>query len=208
MSKQIIEPEVEKIYAILEKNRYSQKSIKKRIEAFLLDNVGRIATSEQIIEVSIDPITGKVPENWHQRLSELRTDDGYTILSWRNRGWLRVEEYLLASTEKRLKHNKRVKPTKETWEKVLLRAHNSCEWSEGSSICGLTEEDIDPIGGGKIKLTADHMNPHSINIDTDPSDSEQWQALCGRHQIMKKNYWNTSTGKMNVYAIINTPLKS
>ncbi len=65
---------------------YPQRSIKARMEAFFLENLGKVATREQLIEVATDPQSGRIPENWHQRLSELRTDDGYTILSWRNRG--------------------------------------------------------------------------------------------------------------------------
>jgi chloramphenicol O-acetyltransferase len=41
-------------------------------------------------------------------------------------------------------------------------------------------------------------------IDAYIKDINQWQALCGRHQVMKKNYWDTNTGKMNVYAIIQS----
>jgi len=190
------------------KKKYTQKSIKERIEALFLDNIGKIITREQIIQVAIDPKTKKQPENWHQRLSELRTDDGYTILSWRNRGWLQVEEYLMPSSEKRDNAGKRVKPDKNTWEAVLNRAKDTCEWTEGNEICGLKQGDIDPIGGGKVKLTPDHKNPHSINPDTDPNDINQWQALCGRHQVMKKNYWDTNTGKMNVYAIIQSSTKT
>lgn len=36
----------------------------------------------------------------------------------------------------------------------------------------------------------------------DPHDPDQWQALCGRHQVTKKNYWDNTTGKLNVYAIV------
>ena len=68
---------------------YRQASVRARIEAFFLDNLGKVATREQIIKVATDPETGRIPENWHQRLSELRTDKGYTILSWRNRGNLK-----------------------------------------------------------------------------------------------------------------------
>jgi hypothetical protein len=53
-------------------------------------------------------------------------------------------------------------------------------------------------------LTPDHKNPHSIKPDADPNNPKQWQALCGRHQVMKKNFWNTTTGKMNIYAIIQS----
>jgi len=77
------------------KGPYRQKSVKKRIEAIFLDNLGKVLTREQIIEAATDPDSGRQPENWHQRLSELRTDDGYTILSWRNRGDLKVQEYLM-----------------------------------------------------------------------------------------------------------------
>jgi hypothetical protein len=61
---------------------------------------------------------------------------------------------------------------------------------------------VDQVGGGRVKLTPDHKNPHSLNPDVDPRNPEQWQALCGRHQVMKKNYWDSNTGKMNTYAIV------
>jgi HrpA-like RNA helicase len=191
---------LEKVYGRVRK-KYKQSSIKQRIEALFLDNIGKIISREQILQVATDPITGKQPENWHQRLSELRTDDGYTILSWRNRGWLRVEEYLMTSPDKRTEAGKRVRPNKETWQQILTKAKHCCEWKEDGKLCGLKEGEIDPIGGGKVKLTPDHKKPHSINPESDPKDAKQWQALCGRHQVMKKNYWDTSTDKMNVYAI-------
>lgn len=197
----------DKVYGKLKKGGYKASSIKRRIEKLFLDNLGKVITREQIISVATDPISGKEPENWHQRLSELRTDDGYTILSWRNRGWLQVEEYLMPTAERRASAGKRVVPTNETWRMVLKNAHDACEWTEGGQICSLKEGEIDPIGGGKVTLTADHKNPHSIDPDADPNDSAQWQALCGRHQVMKKNYWDTSTGKMNIYAIIQSATK-
>ena len=72
---------------------YRQKSVKRRIEALFLDNLGKVLGREIILRAARDPKTKTEPENWHQRLSELRTDDGYTILSWRNRGDLKVQEY-------------------------------------------------------------------------------------------------------------------
>ena len=203
MSRKDKEPDVAKIYGIL-KGPYNQKSIKLRIEKLFLDNIGSIITSDQIKQVAVDPISKKEPENWHQRLSELRTDDGYTILSWRNRGWLQVEEYLMTSADKRPFANKRIKPSKETWRNVLERSNNSCEWNEAGHKCGLQEGEIDAISGGKVKLTPDHKNPHSVNPNSDPNNAEQWQALCGRHQVTKKNYWDNNTGKLNIYAIIQT----
>ncbi len=184
------------------KGSYLQASVRDRIRAFFLDNIGRVATREQILEVARDPKTGRTPENWHQRLSELRTDEGYTILSRRNRGNLRVSEYLMPTRRKRPRASTRVGPEGQTWQEVLRRADYRCEWQEGEARCGLREGDTDPVGGGRVRLTPDHKRPHAVDPKSDPSDSGAWQALCGRHQVMKKNYWDDATGWLNVYAIV------
>ncbi len=184
------------------KSKYSQSTVKKRIEALFTANLGKIIPRSMILKAARDPITGNEPENWHQRLSELRTDDGYTILSWRDRKDLKVGEYLMPHANKRDGAAKRVRPSLDCWGKILERADGGCEWDEGGSLCGLKEGDIDPIGGGTVKLTPDHKNPHSIKPDSDPNDPEQWRSLCGRHQVMKKNFWDSTSGKLNIYAII------
>ena len=183
---------------------YIQSSIRARIEAFFLDNLGKVATREQLIEVATDPKTGRVPENWHQRLSELRTDYGYTILSWRNRGDLRVSEYMMPNAERRNMASKRTRPTTATWNEVLNQFDHRCAWSEGHITCGLRNGDVDPVGGGTVKLTPDHKMPHTIHADVDPKDSSKWQPLCGRHQVVKKNYWDDQTGWLNVVAIVQS----
>lgn len=193
--------EEEKIYGEI-KGPYTQKTIRGRIKALFLDNVGKVLTREQIIEVARDPKTGKEPENWHQRLSELRTDEGYTILSWRNRGDLKIQEYLMPNTEQRPGAGKRVKPDDATWLAVLERANYKCEWQEEGDVCGLRENEVDSVGGGRVHLTPDHKRPHSLFADADRHDPDQWQALCGRHQVMKRNYWDDTTNKLNIYAII------
>ena len=183
---------------------YLQRSIRARIEAFFLDNLGKIVTREQLIEVATDPKTRRVPENWHQRLSELRTDKGYTILSWRNRGELRVSEYLMPNAERRSTASRRTRPTTTAWKEVLERHEYRCAWSEGGVTCGLRNGDTDPIGGGTVKLTPDHKTPHALHAEVDPRDPTKWQPLCGRHQVMKKNYWDDDTGWLNVLAIVQS----
>lgn len=191
----------EKIYSS-DNTTYDQKSVSARLEALFLNNVGLVVTREQIIAAARNPITGKEPENWHQRLSELRTDKGYTILSARDWKALKPEEYVLASVERREKAAKRVRPTPATWKKVIENAGHACEWREDGQLCGLKEGAIDPIGGGTVKLTPDHTTPHSVDPNSDPTDPTHWQALCGRHQVMKKNFWDGATGKVNVIAIL------
>lgn len=183
---------------------YHQSSVSKRVEALFLNNVGLVLTREQIQRAAKDPVTGKEPENWHQRLSELRTDKGYTILSWRDWKALSPQEYVMPHSERRETAGKRVLPTRECWGAVLARAENSCEWTEDGQRCGLKEGDKDQIGGGTVKLTPDHSTPHSINPNTDIHDPTQWQSLCGRHQVMKKNYWDSGTGKINLRGILQS----
>ena len=158
---------------------YNQRSIRDRIEAFFLDNLGKVATREQLIEVATDSRTAHVPENWHQRLSELRTDKGYTILSWRNQGDLRVSEYMMPNAERRPTTSRRTRPNANTWEEVLARYNNRCSWTEDGIICGLQNGDIDPVGGGTVKLTPDHRTPHAIHAEADPQDPDKWQPLLG-----------------------------
>lgn len=186
------------------KGPYNQRSILLRIEAFFLDNLGKVVTREQLLEVATDPKTKRVPENWHQRLSELRTDKGYTVLSWRNRGDLKVSEYMMPNAERRNTASKRTRPNARTWEKVLVRYKYRCAWLESGITCHLKQGDVDPVGGGTVRLTPDHKTPHSIHAETDPKDIDKWQPLCGRHQVMKKNYWDDETGWLNVVAIVQS----
>ena len=184
------------------KGPYLQRSIRGRVEAFFLDNLGKIATREQIIEVSKDPRTGNEPENWHQRLSELRTDHGYTILSARDRIGLGAEEYMMPDAGKREAAGSRVRPKPAVWQQTLATYDHQCAWVDGNVKCGLRDGDLDPIGGGTVKLTPDHLLPHSLEPAIDPDDPEKWQPLCGRHQVTKRNFWDDTTGRLNVYAIV------
>jgi len=173
-----------------------------------LDNIGKVATRDMLQAVAKDPKTGKIPENWHQRLSDLRCLRGYTIRSWRNQGDLKMMEYLMPFKHRRVAANRRVRITAVAWEKVLKRSGGACEWNEAGQTCGLKQGDIDPVGGGTVRLQADHKSPHSIKADTDPADPNAWQALCGRHQVVKRNFWDNQTGKLNVYAILQAaPVK-
>lgn len=183
---------------------YTQSSVSERIEALFLNNIGLVLTRQQILRVAKDPHTGVEPENWHQRLSELRTDKGYTILSRRDSKALAAQEYLMPHSNRRPKAAKRVLPNQACWNGVLKRAKHACEWIEDGQRCGLKDGDVDPVGGGTVKLTPDHATPHSIDPNADTTDASRWLALCGRHQVMKKNYWDSSTGKINLMGILQS----
>jgi hypothetical protein len=192
-----------KVYST-DKAEYKQTSVSKRIEALFLNNIGLVVTREQLLRVAKDPKTGVEPENWHQRMSELRTDKGYDILSRRDWNKLSLQEYVMPSAKKRASAGKRVLPTETCWKAVLARAKNCCEWAEDGQVCGLVNGAIDPVGGGTVQLTPDHSTPHSVNSNSDTTDPKKWRALCGRHQVMKKNYWDSDTGKINLIGILQS----
>lgn len=185
-------------YKHLEKinKEYKQTSIRKRIEQLFLDNLGVIVTREQIQEVATNPITGVVPENWHQRLSELRTDAGYTVLSWRDTKDLTVSEYVMPNANKRETAKSR-KAINKKIKLELLKNSPQCSYPS----CNLNEGDIDPIGGGTVKLQVDHKTAHADNDQGDNS-IDNFQLLCGRHNVIKKNFWDDQTGKLNTVAIL------
>lgn len=197
-----------KKYAVVDSAKYTQKTIRGRIEAAFLEHLGEVLTNDDLKSVARDPATGVEPENWHQRLSELRTDDGYTILTNRDRSDLRIGEYLMPTADKRQQRNTRVRPTPSAWKAVLERAGTRCEWNEDGEMCGLAEGETDPVGGGTVHLTPDHKRPHQYGVRIDPNDPDAWQALCGRHQVMKKNYWDDATGNINVLAIVQAATRS
>jgi hypothetical protein len=183
----------------LDKKRNSGRAI---VRQLFLDNLGKVITKEELIRAICEGTGLPDYENWHQRLSELRTDEGYTILSRRDRRDLRPGQYLMLSSERREAAAKRVRPTPSTWRAVLTRAQSRCEWQEEGVRCGLMDGATDTVGGGTVKLTPDHMRPHSVDPRSHADDPAQWQALCGRHQVTKRNYWDSTTGKLNVVAIV------
>jgi len=175
---------------------YTQRSISARLEAFFLDNVGLVVSNEQLKQVSRDPVTGDEPENWHQRLSELRTDRGYTILSQRDDPTLKNGEYCLESADKRETAKSRRAINKKIKE-ALLQAAPVCVFPN----CGLREGERDPVGGGTVRLQVDHKTAHDHD-DNGQDELTNYQLLCGRHNVTKKNLWDDQTGKLNVRAIL------
>jgi hypothetical protein len=108
----------------------------------------------------------------------------------------------MITSDRRVAAKKRTSISKDTWRKILERSNNSCEWNTGGHRCGLEEGSIDPVGGGRVKLSPDHKAPHSLDQPIDPDDAEEWQVLCSRHQVTKKNFWDDKTGKLNYMAIV------
>lgn len=169
-----------------------------RIRDFLIENVGIVVTREQIQEAARNPDTKKVPENWHQRMSELRVDEGYDVLSWRDRAALKPGQYLLESATPMRVPKPRTYLSADERQQVFLRDGQMCQWPG----CGLTAGIIDPVGGGTVVLTADHRTPLSLADGVWTGTLDDWQTLCARHQQEKKNFIDDRTGRKNIRELV------
>jgi hypothetical protein len=121
-----------------------RKGSRQRILEFFLINIGRVIDGEEIRVAS-----GNVSE-WGRRVRELRYEEGYQILTHRDRADLKPGQYLL-ETDKRVPAFAR-SISKETRAYVLERNGYTCQ------MCGLAAGDLDPFDSGRtVRLTIGHI---------------------------------------------------
>jgi len=139
-----------------------KKGSKARILEFLLAHVGIVLTSREIQAAS-----GGAAE-WARRVRELRNEEGYQILSHKDRSDLKPGQYLL-ETVKRLPAFKR-DVSKETRARVFERNGFTCQ------MCGIAAGDQDPFNSVRtIRLTVGHI----IDKSKGGADSfENLRAVC------------------------------
>lgn len=87
---------------------------------------------------------------WARRLRELRDEEGWQILSHRDRAELKPGEYVLATLKRRPAFNRNI--SKETRAFVLARNGFTCQ------MCGLAAGDPDPFRPDRtVRLTMGHV---------------------------------------------------
>lgn len=135
---------------------------KKRILNYLLVNVGRVLEAKDIQAAS----GGSV--EWARRIRELRNEEGYQILSHRDRVDLRPGQYLLETTARVPAFHRDI--SKETRARVLERNGYTCQ------MCGAAAGDPDPFGGPRpVRLTMGHIKDKSKGGDDTP---QNLRAVC------------------------------
>ena len=139
-----------------------EKGSKALVLDFLLTNVGVVLESKDIQAAS-----GGASE-WARRVRELRNEEGYQILSHKDRSDLKPGQYLLETT-KRLPAFKRG-ISKETRARVLERNGFTCQ------MCGVAAGDTDPFNTARtVRLTMGHI----IDKSKGGSDTfENLRAVC------------------------------
>lgn len=139
-----------------------RKGSKQLILDYFLANLGTVLESRDIQEAS-----GGASE-WARRVRELRNEEGYQILTYKDRADLKPNQYLL-ETVKRVPSFKR-EISKETRAWVLERNGYTCQ------MCGLAAGDVDPFNAGRtVRLTMGHI----LDKSKGGSDSAQnLRAVC------------------------------
>ena len=138
------------------------QSSKWRILDFLLKNVGRVLQGDEIRAAS-----GGASE-WARRVRELRDEEGYEILTHRDRAEMKPGEYLLTTDVRRPVFPRDI--SKETRAFVLERNGYTCQ------MCGLAAGDPDPYNATrKVRLTMGHIIDKSLGGDDTPGNL---RAVC------------------------------
>lgn len=135
---------------------------KQLILEFFLCNIGKVLESREIQQAS-----GGASE-WARRVRELRNEEGYQILTHKDRANLKPNQYLM-ETDKRLPAFARG-ISKETRARVLERNGYTCQ------MCGVAAGDPDPFNPTRtVRLTMGHIIDKSKGGD---DTSQNLRAVC------------------------------
>lgn len=138
---------------------------RQRILDFLLANVGRVIDGEELREAS-----GNVSE-WARRVRELRDEEGYQILTHRDRADLKPGQYILETTKRVPAFARQI--SKETRAYVLERNGYTCQ------MCGLAAGDPDPYDPTRtVRLTIGHIIDKSKGGGDEPGNLRAVCSTC------------------------------
>ncbi len=135
---------------------------KQLILEFFLRNVGNVLESKDIQKASGGAV------EWARRVRELRNEDGYQILSHKDRANLKPNQYLMETIERVPAFARSI--SKETRAWVLERNGYTCQ------MCGVAAGDPDPLGGNRtVRLTMGHILDKSKGGD---DTARNLRAIC------------------------------
>lgn len=135
---------------------------KQLILEFFLQNIGKVLESKDIQKASGGAV------EWARRVRELRNEDGYQILSHKDRASLKPNQYLMETIERVPAFTRGI--SKETRAWVLERNGYTCQ------MCGVAAGDPDQFGGNRtVRLTIGHIIDKSKGGEDTPHNL---RAVC------------------------------
>jgi hypothetical protein len=143
----------------------NQKGAKTKLREHFLNNIGRVMGSEELREVS-----GNQSE-WARRVRELRSEEGYQILTHNDRSELKPGQYLLENAKPQPAFERAI--SKETRAFVLDRNGFTCQ------MCGAVAGEPHPYDPTrKTRLHIGHIIDKSQGGDDEPSNLRALCSVC------------------------------
>jgi HNH endonuclease len=135
------------------------------LRAHFLANIGRVMNSEELRQVA-----GNQSE-WARRVRELRTEEGYQILTHNDRSHLKPGDYLLESAKPQPAFERAI--SKETRAFVLDRNGFTCQ------MCGAVAGEPHPYDPSRAtRLHLGHVIDKSVGGTDDPSNLRALCSVC------------------------------
>lgn len=160
-------------------------SARDKIRDFFLQNVGKVITTQEIRRVA------GISE-YARRIRELRDEEGFRILSHKDRTDLKPGQYLLETIEKNIVIKRSIPLSLRN--EILARNGYTCKH------CGATAGDPDPYNPGrKLTLHIDHDIPISQGGKNHP---DNLRTLCSACNQGKSNIQPASENARNLLARI------
>lgn len=135
-----------------------------RIRTYLLDHVGEVIDTDTLRSVA-------GINEYARRVRELRDEEGYRILSHRDRSDLRPGQYVL--------ENGTPQPVADRGLSGRLRAQILMRDGSTCQVCGRTVGDVDPTSSGRpLVLHIDHIVPVSEGGTDHPANLRVLCSAC------------------------------
>ena len=139
----------------MEKKKSPRGGARGKLRAHFMANIGRVMNSDELREVADNQ------SEWARRIRELRTEEGYLILTHNDRSDLKPGQYLLETTKPQPAFERAI--SKETRAYVLDRNGFTCQ------MCGAVAGEPHPYDSTrKTRLHIGHVIDKSKGGSDDP----------------------------------------
>lgn len=149
----------------MEKKKSPRAGAKRKLRTHFLANIGRVMDSEELRVVADNQ------SEWARRVRELRTEEGYLILTHNDRSDLKPGQYLLETPKPQPAFARTI--SKETRAFVLDRNGFTCQ------MCGAVAGEPHPYDPSrKTRLHLGHIIDKSMGGTDDPSNLRAICSVC------------------------------
>jgi HNH endonuclease len=147
------------------KDKKARGGARGKLRAHFLSNIGRVMNSEELRVIADNQ------SEWARRVRELRTEEGYLILTHNDRSELKPGQYLLETAKPQPAFERAI--SKETRAYVLDRNGFTCQ------MCGAVAGETHPYDSTrKTRLHLGHITDKSVGGTDDPSNLRAICSVC------------------------------